>query len=461
MNNIDLHGIPEQLNKLAEEMRKLRNQVAAPVLLTDTRNSNEVADHTHDFPEFDFDDSLFDFPWQWMIDDRAVNTPTGSETGGERYIVGSAPSGDFSTFSEHDVVQYDVDLGWSEVTPSEGFFAWVLDENLLYYFNGTSWVHYDTVIDHGTISGLGDDDHTQYVRVDGTRSMTAGLIIIEGSSPTERTPLEIQDDSETIFTIKYHDSEYGVAGTDVYLTNEQGSINQRIVLVDGSGTSSAGVQLRYSNDQFIANDTLFWDIKANGNVTNYGTIKIVNASSGADPVISSNSSTPLLDISGEIRPDDGSNRGILLRDNVNLSWGSSRDVQADFDGSDFRLSLLSHGADEDIILINFNDHANADISFNLYGHVTMKDRNDGSVSLFELDMKNRTLDIGASADPVAVAIDGDIGFYGATPVSQQTYAITNPPTASRSGDWSTMTTAQKLDLLVTALLDEETMGLFA
>lgn len=29
------------------------------------------------------------------------------------------------------------------------------------------------VTDHGALSGLGDDDHTQYVRVDGTRAFTA------------------------------------------------------------------------------------------------------------------------------------------------------------------------------------------------------------------------------------------------------------------------------------------------
>jgi len=33
----------------------------------------------------------------------------------------------------------------------------------------------DIVDDHGNLSGLGDDDHTQYLLVDGTRAMTGAL----------------------------------------------------------------------------------------------------------------------------------------------------------------------------------------------------------------------------------------------------------------------------------------------
>jgi len=33
----------------------------------------------------------------------------------------------------------------------------------------------DTISDHGNLSGLGDDDHTQYLLVDGTRAMTGAL----------------------------------------------------------------------------------------------------------------------------------------------------------------------------------------------------------------------------------------------------------------------------------------------
>lgn len=37
-----------------------------------------------------------------------------------------------------------------------------------------------TATDHGTLSGLGDDDHPQYVRTDGTRTMTGDLTLADG-----------------------------------------------------------------------------------------------------------------------------------------------------------------------------------------------------------------------------------------------------------------------------------------
>lgn len=55
--------------------------------------------------------------------------------------------------------------------------------------------------DHGSLSGLLDDDHTQYVLVDGTRSMTGGLDVdtttgtvrVPRMTTTERNALTPQD----------------------------------------------------------------------------------------------------------------------------------------------------------------------------------------------------------------------------------------------------------------------------
>lgn len=38
----------------------------------------------------------------------------------------------------------------------------------------------DADIDHGSIGGLGDDDHTQYVLADGSRDITGGITITGG-----------------------------------------------------------------------------------------------------------------------------------------------------------------------------------------------------------------------------------------------------------------------------------------
>lgn len=75
------------------------------------------------------------------IADR-LSTPPGSPTAGARYIVGSSPTGAWSSFSEHDIAESNGQSGWLRITPASdcGWIAYVEDENAFYAFKGTSWV---------------------------------------------------------------------------------------------------------------------------------------------------------------------------------------------------------------------------------------------------------------------------------------------------------------------------------
>lgn len=64
---------------------------------------------------------------------------------------------------------------WDFAVPNEGFLTRVEDENKHYVFDGVSWGLFDAVIDHGALIGLGDDDHTIYLLINGTRAMTGNL----------------------------------------------------------------------------------------------------------------------------------------------------------------------------------------------------------------------------------------------------------------------------------------------
>ena len=46
---------------------------------------------------------------------------------------------------------------------------------VLRVYDGSEWVGLPVSTDHGTFSGLGDDDHTQYLLADGTRAMAGNL----------------------------------------------------------------------------------------------------------------------------------------------------------------------------------------------------------------------------------------------------------------------------------------------
>lgn len=59
-------------------------------------------------------------------------------------------------------------------------------------YNGTAWT-FSPLLDHGALAGLGDDDHTQYILVDGTRAFTG---IQTGVAPTGYP-------SEELVTVNY------------------------------------------------------------------------------------------------------------------------------------------------------------------------------------------------------------------------------------------------------------------
>lgn len=75
--------------------------------------------------------------WQEIVISRSVSTPPASPTEGDRYIVGTSPTGAWSSFVD-DIVEWN-GSSWEVTDPSEGIIVWVSDEDLLYQHNGTSW----------------------------------------------------------------------------------------------------------------------------------------------------------------------------------------------------------------------------------------------------------------------------------------------------------------------------------
>lgn len=111
--------------------------------------------------------------WQDSVLDIDLAGPPGGEIAGDRYIVNAPASGEWLGH-ENDIATFD-DPDWSFKTPDEGAAAWVEDKDSLYVFNSTDWVQFGSSSDHGALSGRLDDDHPQYLLVDGTRSMAGAL----------------------------------------------------------------------------------------------------------------------------------------------------------------------------------------------------------------------------------------------------------------------------------------------
>lgn len=72
--------------------------------------------------------------------DRNLAEPPASSTVGDAYIIASAPSaGSPWAGGSTDDVAYYYQASWSFVTPSEGWQAWVLDENVRAIYSSTGW----------------------------------------------------------------------------------------------------------------------------------------------------------------------------------------------------------------------------------------------------------------------------------------------------------------------------------
>jgi len=89
--------------------------------------------------------------------------------------------------------------GWNFYEPQEGWRAWVNDEDVLYVFNGVSWAQVSTgggggTNDHGSLLGLTDDDHTQYV-IDDPANSSRNVI---DPSVASVVPLTIRGDNEIL-----------------------------------------------------------------------------------------------------------------------------------------------------------------------------------------------------------------------------------------------------------------------
>ncbi len=69
--------------------------------------------------------------------DKDLATPPGSPATGDVYIVATSPTGAWS--GQAGKIAY-FDQIWRFITPNEGMSLWVNDEDLIYTYNGSSWV---------------------------------------------------------------------------------------------------------------------------------------------------------------------------------------------------------------------------------------------------------------------------------------------------------------------------------
>jgi hypothetical protein len=166
--------------------------------------------------------------WQEPVIDE-LNDPPGSPSTGDRYLIDDAPTGDWSGHP-NEIAEWD-GSAWEFFTPSEGWAVFIEDVDLLKVFQSGDWVAFGSAIDHGNLAGLGDDDHTQYLLVDGTRAMSGALDMgsnaIQNVTNADTDSLSNQDYNEAVGT------QTGTSGT---VTVDLSAANMHEIEADGDIT---------------------------------------------------------------------------------------------------------------------------------------------------------------------------------------------------------------------------------
>ena len=99
---------------------------------------------------------------QLTVLDRNLATPPPTPAEGHRYLVAAGPTGTWAGHANH--IAAFVDGAWLFYVPIEGWITWIADENIALAYDGAAWVTLSGGVSaHGALTGLLNDDHTQYL----------------------------------------------------------------------------------------------------------------------------------------------------------------------------------------------------------------------------------------------------------------------------------------------------------
>ena len=104
--------------------------------------------------------------WQDSVLDKDLSTPPASPSNGDRYIVGSSATDDWSGH-DNDIAEYN-GSSWDFTSVSEGMATWVEDEDVQYVYNGTSWAKLGTTLTHNNMLSLQGGTTNEYYHLTNT-----------------------------------------------------------------------------------------------------------------------------------------------------------------------------------------------------------------------------------------------------------------------------------------------------
>jgi hypothetical protein len=154
------------------------------------------------------DSAVQGLDWQESVLDITTNA-LATATTGFRYISSETSGG----WTINNIYEYN-GATWDETAASEGFAAWVEDEDILYTFNGSAWVKFGSTITHENLNAVNGGTYRHLSAAHVTELTTSGSCTIHthagGGLPSGAIILVESDTAITGFTL-LTDTDDGVA----------------------------------------------------------------------------------------------------------------------------------------------------------------------------------------------------------------------------------------------------------
>jgi hypothetical protein len=212
---------------------------------------------------------------QLAVLDKDLSAPPGSPAEGDCYIVGASPTGAWAG-QANNIAAFQ-DAAWAFYVPSEGWLAWVADEDALYAFSGTSWI-----VSSG---GGGSVNPVSLVGVNATADATNRLSVASPASlfnhdgaghQLKLNKAAVGDTGSVLFQTGFSGrAEFGLAGDDDFhvKVSANGSTWHEALVINRSNGTVKGLGVR---ERLVASRSYY--VRSDGNDSNNG---LANTSGGA------------------------------------------------------------------------------------------------------------------------------------------------------------------------------------
>lgn len=202
-----------------------------------------------------------------------LTAPPGSEVQGDLYLISGSPTGAWSSFAQHDIVQY-TNSAWVKFTPptDSGWVAFVKNENKYYRFIDSAWVS-----ESATDTVAGTIETATQAEMEAATSTTVAVtpavaknhpgvakfwafVSVSGTTPTLAASYNVTSvtrNNTGLYTVTI-DTDFSSANYCVVAMPVNNGSNNRTVSMQSTTQAAGSFQVRIEDAGFTTTDISFY-----------------------------------------------------------------------------------------------------------------------------------------------------------------------------------------------------------